>query len=545
MRQSSLLRSALLASALWLTLGVSSPSAAQAADFTALLDAADDFDDLDEATFDPFDFHIEPSFTFQYTSAQISREAPCVPKLEGNESPLVVNNPRLVVSEARCQEARFVTNKEMLFTGTRSQLDLKLRAGLYKDLELRFNLPYVFVNSRKLSYDNQDSDPSRRVDASNSSVAPRIDCDPGADGRCVRREADAVFSPTDTDAQKVDKLDRFNAYRYFELETPKEYLRQGFSEPSIGLHWGVFNDERDDTKAALNLGIDYVMPIVPIARANNTDVGRGVHELQFRVASSKRFSWIEPYFAAQYFLPFAASDSPIRQIDPANQGQIFTNPPMKGELTIGSEFIPYEDTKTGARYGIDLRFAFGYISEGRDYHPMFDHMTRSQCNNKTLREVLPRYEAGVLQNPEDVSCAWIARQPSNADIQPVYDLGQVVADNELDRYSFRTDGIMTVESHGFFRGMLGFYLQPTRNFQLKGLVALEHQQEHFLTNSRTGKDIDDSLETTPDNTVDLTGPDARLERNPVYNPSYDSAGERFRINSMNTWTFMVTTAVQF
>lgn len=521
------------------------PQQAHAAEFTELVDAADDFDDLDESTFDPFDFHLEPSFTFQYTNAQISREAPCVPALTGSESDLVRNNPRLVVSEARCSEPRFVYNKEMLFTGTRSQVDLKLRAGLYKDLELHVNVPYVFVNSRKLTYDNTDPDSTRHVDETNSSVDPRTDCQPGDSGRCITSEANDIFDPTDTDAQKVDKLDRFNAYRYYELGAEKEYLRSGFSEPSVGLHWGIFNDERDDTKATLNLGLDYVMPIVPIARANNDNIGRGVHELQFNISSSKRFDWVEPYFGLQYFLPFAASDSPIRKIDPNNNGQVFTRPPMKGEITIGSEFIPYENAKTGARYGIDLRFVFGYTSEGRDYHPMFDHMAKSECNGKTLADVLPRYQGGALQNPDDVACAWIVRQPSNADIKPVYDLGQVVTDGEQDRYTFSTDGIMTVEAHGIFRGLLGFYLQPSKNFQLKGSVSLEHQQEHFLTNARTGKDISDSSETTPDETVDLEGPDAKLERNPVYNPSYDSSGERFRVNAMQTWTFMLTTAIQF
>jgi hypothetical protein len=45
--------------------------------------------------------------------------------------------------------------------------------------------------------------------------------------------------------------------------------------------------------------------------------------------------------------------------------------------------------------------------------------------------------------------------------------------------------------------------------------------------------------------VDLEGPDAAIERNPVYNPSYDSSGERFRVQEYNTWQFMLTAALQF
>lgn len=111
------------------------------------------------------------------------------------------------------------------------------------------------------------------------------------------------------------------------------------------------------------------MPIVDIAQRGNTAVGRGLHELKFSIATSKKFNWIEPYIGLNYVYAASASDSPIREVDPANQGQVFINPPMRGEFTVGTEFIPYEDKATGARYGIDLRFSFGYTSEGRDYTP--------------------------------------------------------------------------------------------------------------------------------------------------------------------------------
>jgi hypothetical protein len=465
--------------------------------------------------------------------------------LDGTEPDVVRNNPRLVVDEGRCSEPRFVYNKEMLFEGTRSQLDLDVRLGIFKDLELRINVPYVFVNSRKLSYDNTNSDVTRRVDGRNSSVDPREDCPDGDAGRCITREANNVFDPSDTNAVKVNKLDQFNAYRFFELGQAREFTRSGFAEPTVGLHWGVFNDSRDDTKATLNLGLDYTMPIVPIAQAGNEAIGQGMHELQFQIASSKKFSWVEPYFSMEYMLPIAASDSPIRKVDPNNDGQVFTRPPMRGEITVGSEFIPYENKATGARYGIDFRFAFGYVSEGRDYHPMYDHLANSSCNNKTLRDVLPNYSNGVLTNPEDVACAWITRQPSNADPTLIYDLDEIVADDRIDSTTFSTDGIMTVEAHAVFTGLIGVYIQPVETFQIKAQVSLEHNQEHFLTNARTGRDLEDDQEVTKDQTVDLQGEDAKRERNPVYNPTLDSAGERFRIKEFNTWHFNISAALQF
>src|SRR5690606_30310516 len=153
-------------------------------------------------------------------------------------------------------------------------------------------------------------------------------------------DAEKVFTASDTAQQAIAKFDQFNTYRYFELsDQMRSYERSGFAEPSVGIHWAPFNDERDDTKATLLIVMDYVMPIVPIARQDNDAVGQGVHELQWKVTASKRFDWIEPYFGMQYFLPFASTDSPLRPIDDReNIGQVITRPPQRALITLGTEF---------------------------------------------------------------------------------------------------------------------------------------------------------------------------------------------------------------
>ncbi|MEM1348478.1 MAG: hypothetical protein AAGI01_07990 [Myxococcota bacterium] len=520
---------------------------AVAAEFTDLLDAADDFDDLDPDTSDSFDFSIEPSFSFMFTTGRVLREAPCVTgdEYDASTSELVRDNPRLVIDRdgSRCPESRrTVYNREMSYTSSRAQLDINVRAGLYKDLELRVNVPYVFVNSRRLGYD--DADPRRAVRPSNSSVDPVLENCSNDDGRCIEREALQTFEPGQSPGQQINAFDQYQGYRYFALAREEEIVRSGFAEPSVGLHWSVFNDARDDTKANLLLGFDYTMPIVPIQQRTNDAIGRGLHQLDFKLASSKQFDWIEPYFGVQYSLPIASTRSPIREVDPSNSGQVFTNAPMSGEITFGTEFIPFEDLQQGRRYGIDLRFTFGYVSEGRDYSPIFDHLASSNCNGKTLNRTLPRFTPdGVLSNPGDVACHWITRQPSNASGSPIYDLGAAVDDPDQLNREFFSDGITTVESYGTFQGLLGIYMQPSPNLQLKALTTLQAQQGHFLTNARTGRDTEG--EAIEDETVDLEGIDSARERNPVYNTTLDSAGERFRVQALTTWTFMITAALQF
>jgi len=517
------------------TLGVSSPVAA--AEFTDLLDAADDKDDFSEETYDPFDFNLEPSFSFESGKAEITREAPCV----NDSSETNADNPRLVTDPGRCvgsSGAGIVENKELLYRRQETQLDFTGRIGIYKDLEFRFNIPFVLGQSHAMKYANEQG---QTVDSENSSVDP-------SDAR-IEDNADNVFGGTSR-GQARGRLGRFQNHRFFDVGSSfddSEFTRSGLGDPSIGIGWAPYNDQRDDTKATMVLGMDYTMPVAKIKKRENPDaVGEGKHKLSWRFASSKQFDWIDPYFGMEYTLQLAARDSPIKNladIDPDNEGQDNTLPPQKGELTIGTEFVPHEveTPDEHERYAIDLNFTFGYTSEGRDYTPLFDHLTRSDCNGRTVSEVLPNYDGnGDYEGPGGVRCSWLAQRAANAQPNPTYGVGQLDGSQTL-----QTNGIMTVESYATFAGQLGVYLQPTRYFQFKLQGGITHQQEHFLTNASTGNDVDDSREQTEDDNVDLTGQDAEIERNPAYNSTYDSPGTRFRINEYNTWNLMVTLAAQF
>lgn len=506
---------------------------AEAADYTDLLNAADDFDDNDPETFDPWDFNLEPSFRFDYGTANISREAPCVPNTPSNS--LEANNPRLVVDNTRCDEPRIISNKEMDFQHTRSTLDLTLRAGLYKDLELRVTVPYVFSSTRGLRYAAEDDRGQGGVSEGNSSVDPSTNR--------IRNHAENVFAPDQSASAYTTSLDQYQMFRFFELGGDyRSFERSGLGDPSVGIHWAPWSDYRDDTKATLLIGMDYMMPVAEIQRHDNSAVGLGVHELSWKVAASKKFDWFEPYFGAEYFLPLPAQDSLYGRTDRTQgqgQGQVLLNPPQRGQFTIGTEIIPYEDPEQDIRYSFDLRFLFGYVSEGRDYTPLFDHMTDpdNPCNGRTIESVRPVFdENDNLTNPDDVACSWVIRQPSNARGPAVYDLEDAINSGHNDPFSF-TD-LMSVDSYGTFGGQFGVYLQPSSYFQFKGVVGLTHHQTHLITNARTGR----NSPATDADTVSMT--DAR-ERNPAYNPSYDNSGDRFKVQRFNTWHFMVTTALQF
>src|SRR5690606_23237230 len=59
-------------------------------------------------------------------------------------------------------------------------------------------------------------------------------------------------------------------------------------------------------------------------------------------------------------------------------GYINQRPPIQGRLTAGMAIVPWEDRQQWQRFTIDLRFTGDYISEGRDFSPLFDALGTSQ-----------------------------------------------------------------------------------------------------------------------------------------------------------------------
>ncbi len=472
-------------------------------------------------------FYVTPGFRFDYTTAEISREAPCVASENSFEDgELAANNPRVQFDEQGCSTPRIVNRRQMDYRSTRTTLDMTLRTGA-RGIELRLNFPLVLSSSRGLRYAQaQRSATESPVNENNSFVDP-------SDQR-IRNHGEDVFS--DNTDRFSNELDQFQMYRFMELSSEfSPYDRSGFADPTVGVHWAPWSDYDDDTKATMHVGVDYTMPVARAQQAGNTSVGRGVHELTWSVGASKKFDWIEPYFGAQYTLPMARSNSLFGEVDPRGdfgQGQVVQRPPMHALFSIGTELIPYENPAQGARYSLDLSFNFGYTSEGRDYSPLFDHMTDpgNRCNGMTLDEVRPQFDGDTLTNPEDVACAWVVQQPSNSTGNAEYDLNTTAGDR-----SFEFTDLMTVDSYGTFGLELGANLQPHHLFQFRVNGGITHHQAHLLTNARTGSTGGEGAVTMDDGT----------ERNPTYNPAYDNSGDRFRVTRYNTWHVAVGTALQF
>lgn len=494
---------------------LSAVSEADAADVTDVVDAADEGD--------PFDLHIEPRFRQVIKRSVIRREYPCKPDASVADTEAF---PRL---DSRCDENSVVFRKEMEAERTINTLDVDVQFGLFRDLEFHLTFPVVFNDQRILRYADFDGGTGQEVvNETNSSVDP-------SDERIVQ---DIQRNVPNQGAAANLTQSFFSTHRYFNLvggnRGPE---RRGFGDMTLGLAWNPFNDERDDTKSTLKLAFDYQMPTGEIARPGNTGVGRGVHELRWTLASSRRFRYVEPYFSLTYALPLAAEQSLFQKEGP---GQTLISPGQRFEVLFGSEFIPYEDTNLGRKFVIDIGLTYSYQAEGRDYNPMFDALGSSQCNGLTPDQVRDAIEA--VRNPNTspdratinrAACRWILDEPGNALGAPVYDPN----DNAFRDVPYSHDGLLDHEAYATFGARLRFDFQPSPYVSFGATVGIAHEQEHFISTARTGVDSADDNDT-----VKFDDPN---ERNPRHNPNLDSVGSRFRVEETTIFNWTVDLGIMF
>jgi len=508
-------------------------SSVQAAEITDVIDAADEDVYDGKIVEDLFDFHIEPTFKQTYEQAKITREANCTGGAD------------------RCQnEDTILINKELRYQRVVNELDLEFELSIYKDLEFHVLLPIIFSDTTSLKY------------AKNAGKACEFDIDP-YNPKCVD-ETNSTVDPSDNRivADAGDGND-FTTYRYFDVPDENDKWldgpgRGGLGDLTFGIDWSPFNDQRDQLhedpwcrnngRSTLTLGFDYTAPTAAVMKADpkNENVGRGVHELGLHVATSRRFNYVDPYMQFSFALPIP-TDSIFKDY---GGGQERVGPGPSGDLTFGIEIVPWEQANADfqQKFIIDLRGHFTYVGEGRDFGPFFDALGSSACQSKTLAEVQP---GGA--SPE---CGWLAEKWSNAGFENLRAIDQYSASYDPN-HTLKDDGLTSYEGYGRFGASLGFNIQPIQYVQIRAGLGLDHNQEHFLTFGKAGTDVRGRVEIEPGNPSAGTRPDDSApkdgtvsfddikERNPVYNPTYDSVGSRFRIEEWTVFTWNVGLAFQF
>lgn len=429
------------------------PLVAHAAEITEVADAADKDD--------PFDLEIEVGWVRALEQAKITRENNQVDPRTGNES--------------------IVDVTELRYKSVQNDLLLALKAGLYKDLELHASLPIV------LSWEQ--------------SWRPAVgypDPLPGLPENSTIHNREGICPDGTVDPSCAGDLFPLSGKSY----------RAGIGDGSVGLKWGILNDERDPYTATWTVGVDWTFPsgnkrsayTVSSDPASPAAVGLKTNFFTFETALSKNLKIAEPFVHFYYRLPsptraaFTNCEDPNRLADmdaddPGVQNTCTVGtywnktgdnhggyqPSHVGGFDFGAEFLPYVDPANFIRTAIQLSLGGTYVSEGRNFSELSDAMGR----------------------------------------------------------------LTYTEQYMQLFGTLGLRIQASRYAKFHVLGTFAHNTEHLLTAESIGKDMNGT------GLVELTPNDVNEERNPNYDFRFDQPGRRFRIEETTVFTLFVNGELNF
>jgi hypothetical protein len=310
----------------------------------------------------PFSFDLSIRYERTQRQATITRERVTAP---GTSSPL----------------GRIDQLTELSYSEITNLVIPRVAAGLYRDVEIHFELPYVLGQDVAWQY---ASGVTLAADSSISTNAIDPNGDPCA-GNCPLFPAGARNTTV--------------------------YHGGVAGDLKAGLAWGVFSDRKDDTKPFWLLGLDITFPTAALydpwagrASGNNylspyslptrvAGVGQKIWKFDLQTALSKRMGPIDPYFKAHLTLPrrFSSTYSNCDHVnDPSPQtppGTVIAASscalpqwkdaagarlPWNSGLIFGVELVPLEDQLAGQRVVIDLRVHAEYTSGGRWYNELTD-----------------------------------------------------------------------------------------------------------------------------------------------------------------------------
>jgi len=260
----------------------------------------------------------------------------------------------------------------------------RLAVGIYNDLEIHVEWPYVLSDDVSWHQGTVDGNPSTAI---YNGVTPSGNpCSGGTPDPCPM----FPYSPEAT-----------------------VYHGGKLANLTAGIAWGILSDRRDDTKPFWLVGFDLTFPTAEkydpaVGRDPNAwlspnsvatkraPVGDQAWKYDFYTALSKRIGGIDPYFkahvtierpspkaysncdhAAQYAEGVVApAQAQFASWAPANcttwGDRAGAELPYVTGIVFGTEIVPYEDRHEGQKVTIDLRLTADYTSSSRWYNELTD-----------------------------------------------------------------------------------------------------------------------------------------------------------------------------
>lgn len=225
-------------------------------------------------------------------------------------------------------------SNQLAFTESMDVVNIDLRAGLWRDLELYVTVPIIAAWSTELAY-------ADGVDGSNSLVASPV--------------LPSLFGVPSSNSG-----------------------RTGMGDLVLGVKWAPLNNQRDEGLPSWMVGVEYVAPTGAARTAGGSEVGSAVHVLGIETAISRQFGMIDPYLQIKGRLRFADSSGPFKF---ERTTQTLISPGHSLELAFGTEIYPWHDpSDEGSWLSIDVAFKASYTGEGREFTELFDALGSSGCD---------------------------------------------------------------------------------------------------------------------------------------------------------------------
>jgi hypothetical protein len=381
--------------------------------------------------------------------------------------------------------------KDLRHRGVRHLLVPRLDFGLVRDLSVSVALPVTLHDTRELSFDQRSS--------------PCVF--PGGEQRptCVNADnsttvRDGLLPATGYDARSPTGAGFTTPGDATIFRGP---LRQGIDQLHLGLTWAAMNHARDRFKPTWKLGGEARLAVGKPMRLDRNDpraesgVGRGVHELRLWSSMEKPTSWALPYVEFWWQAPIGTrSDSLF--IEPGF-GQTRASPQQRAGTRFGFETSLWERPERGQRVDLRMHAVMEAFFEGRTHSEMWE----------------------IFQYAGDAR----------------YD-GPLILDADPTRegrQALSHPGVSNVQNHLELGGGLGLGTTLGGDFKLDAGFDLMHRQAHAISFTAAGVDRDGSgiIEAGSD------------EVNPLYAPTIDQTGHRYRSHGGLAYAAMIRLAATF
>ncbi len=428
---------------------------------TTYTDVVDAFDENDV-----FDAHIHVGYLRQWELGNLAREVNSGAAADGRAQTLLAD----------------IGNYQLERNGLMFGLDI----GIFRDLAIYARLPLILSDDR--------------------TITPRSGLDP------------SVISAGGTSL--------------FDLPAGgfRSPTRSGVDWMSVGLAWSILNQHRQQwaptwvvmLEGRFNIGepmrscaneggtlrcrgdLDRTgMPVATPSGGWQPGVGRGVNALHIETRASFREGMLEPYGGLMAQIEWPGSAGGVFLPAGDLRGYINRLPPIQGRFTAGVAVIPWEDRMHFQRFTFDLRFQGDYVSEGRDYSPLFDAL-------------------GSSLNPHLTA----------PNLEGVADMASGANGLALVQFTGHTD----TQSHGRFGGQITMEMQAAQyvRFQLgtQFMYSMPYNitqtdacnpnvRRQDVTDPRLGGDCRPASSTSNASIV-----------NPHHRPVIDMPGNRFRMDGL-------------